>query len=99
MRRLPGPVERGGTIPPGQEGRGSTLGTLSSVGRRLLAIAHFRNRDRFDAGESSSSGAGQWEVGAEHDADAGRDRGDQGTSSQPRPWTAGNGFARAETHC
>ena len=43
------PMERGGTIPSGQEGWRGALGAFPSVGRQFVAIAHVRHGDRFDA--------------------------------------------------
>src|ERR1019366_2168095 len=38
-------VERGGTLPPRQEGWGGAMGPFSSVVRQLLAITHLRYGD------------------------------------------------------
>ena len=69
---LPGAVERGGTLPAGQEGRGRTLGAFAPMGRQLVAAAHLRHSDRLDVGKPGSPGTRHPEVGTQHDEGTGR---------------------------
>src|SRR5205807_1703907 len=71
--RLSGAVERGRTVPAGQEGRSGTLGALTSVGRRFVATTHLCHSTGPGAGEPGASGPGASKVDAEHDEDVGRD--------------------------
>ena len=81
---FPRAVERGGTLPAGQEGRSSAMGPFSSVVRQLLANTHLRYSDRPRTGQSGTLGNRQSKVGAEHDENAVRHRSD----ISPRPGEA-----------